>query len=471
MDENKTKDTLKALKDTYDALKNKNGKKNTLKTALNTVISLFPNVTDNNGDAWRALTEKQNIKTFYNDFISADYAEEKNCSLEDAQKEVLTALHDFFNSIKGNPNAGGKNAYNQYLQEISDHDITNDFQCDLLPANNDFKPINFPASTLSIIAGRPSCGKTTALASIAMYAMRKTNKNVLFVTSEETTNQIITRFIKNQFCENCLSNGNEDLLNQNFKDTYINETFKDIINKNNKNPSLFFTEKTFPAEVLKAANDVEEYIKAGRLQLFDLDKTNSFEELKDRLQELEKHSIVIIDYIQNLPYAPSGTPNNDRFESLRQQIFAINAIIKANKLIGIAGAQCNREGASEHDPDALELNKLGESGEIERKAHIAIGLGRKINEDNSITYFYRVMKDREGNISAHFQIKNYYPYSYLTAYKIDDNGKMVLNKIYTKTEKKPGKSKAEQTENKKGKKAAATTGDVIDRKNDKPILI
>lgn len=421
MDE--TKNTLQALKDTYNALKNDDKYKanGALKNANNAIISLFPNVTDNNGDVWHALEQKQAIKTFYTEYVTADYASEKDCDLDHAQKAVESALHDFFNTIKGNPNAGGKKAFAQYLQEISDHDITNDFQCGILPANSNMKALNFPKATLSIIAGRPSAGKTTALVSIAMDAMRNTKKNVLFVTSEETTNQLITRFIKNQFCDNCIKHNNGHLLLHDYGKTYINDTFKDIINKDRKNPSLFETSSDpFTTEVLTAAKDVENFITHGRLQLFDLDKTTSFEELKDRLQELERHTIIIIDYIQNLPYAPEYTPKNDRLESLRQQIFAINATIKANELIGIAGAQFNREGANEHTPESLELNKLGDSGEIERKAHIVIGLGRRINDDNKKTYFYRVMKDREGVISSHFEIADYYAYSYLQAKIIND---------------------------------------------------
>ena len=457
MDDNK--DVLQALNDVYNSIKNDPKKKaDVLKMAQNAIVSLFPNVTNNNGDVWHALKEKQAIKTFYIDYITAEYATEKNIKQDDAQKAVETALHDFFNKIKGNPNAGGKKAFTQYLQEISDHDTTNDFQCGIFPANSTMKALNFPKATLSIIAGRPSAGKTTALVSMAMYAMRNTKKNVLFVTSEETTNQLITRFIKNQFCNNCINDGNgNELLHD-----YGNDTFKDIINKDRKNPSLFETSKdTFTAEVLKAAKDVEEYIEGGRLQLFDLDKTTSFEELKDRLQELERHTIVIIDYIQNLPYTPNGTPINDRLETLRQQIFTINATVKANELIGIAGAQFNREGANEHTPESLELNKLGDSGEIERKAHIVIGLGRRINDDNKKTYFYRVMKDREGDISTHFEIADYYAYSYLQAKTI--NGELIPFKT--------GTPAGGSTSKRKGNNTPAANGDVIDRKNDKPILI
>ena len=443
-------ETLQALNTTYNTLKDdkRNKGNDAIKNAHNAIIQLFPNVKDNNGDVWHALEQKQAIKTFYIDYVTADYAKEKNCDLDHAQKAVETALHDFFNSIKGNPNAGGKKAFSHYLQEISDHDTTNDFQCGILPANSAMKALNFPKATLSIIAGRPSAGKTTALVSIAMYAMRNTKKNVLFVTSEETTNQLITRFIKNQFCDNCIKNGKGTLLTKDYGKSYINDVFKDIINKDRKNPSLFETSKdTFTAEVLKAAKDVENFIEGGRLQLFDLDKTTSFEELKDRLQELERHTIVIIDYIQNLPYAPSGTPNNDRLESLRQQIFAINAIVKANELIGIAGAQFNREGANEHNPESLELNKLGDSGEIERKAHIVIGLGRRINDDNKKTYFYRVMKDREGDISTHFEIADYYAYSYLQAKTKDNNGNPELIPFKTMTTA-GGRQRTQKDENK-----------------------
>lgn len=464
MDENNNKDTSQKLNDVYNSLKkDQKKKKDVLTMAQNAIVALFPNVTDNNGDVWHALTEKQAIKTFYIDYITAEYATEKNINNDDAQKAVEIALHDFFNKIKGNPNAGGKKAFTQYLQEISDHDTTNDFQCGILPANSAMKALNFPKATLSIIAGRPSAGKTTALVSIAMYAMRHTKKNVLFVTSEETTNQLITRFIKNQFCDNCINNGNGTLLLHDYGKSYINDTFKDIINKDRKNPALFETTKDiFTDEVLKAAKDVENFIAGGRLQLFDLDKTTNFEELKDRLQELERHTIVIIDYIQNLPYAPKGTPNNDRLESLRQQIFAINATVKANELIGIAGAQFNREGANEHTPESLELNKLGDSGEIERKAHIVIGLGRRINDDNKKTYFYRVMKDREGDISTHFEIDDYYAYSYLQAKT--NNGELIPFKTGTH-------AGGNTSTKKKNNNAPATTGDIIDRKHDKPILI
>lgn len=458
-------ETLKALNETYNALKNDpKNKMDVLHKAHNAVAALFPNVNDNNADVWHALEQKQAIKDFYIDYVTADYAkEQKTTNLELAQKNVETALHDFFNTIKGNPNAGGKKAFSQYLQEISDHDTTNDFQCGILPANSTMKALNFPKATLSIIAGRPSAGKTTALVSIAMYAMRQTKKSVLFVTSEETTNQLITRFIKNQFCDNCIQHGNGNLLSHDYGKSYINDTFKDIINKDRKNPALFETSKdTFTAEVLQAAKDVETFINSGRLQLFDLDKTTSFEELKDRLQELERHTIVIIDYIQNLPYAPKATPNNDRLESLRQQIFAINATVKANELIGIAGAQFNREGASETNPESLELNKLGDSGEIERKAHIVIGLGRRINDDNKKTYFYRVMKDREGDISTHFEIADNYAYSYLQAKTI--NGELIPFKTSTTNGGKKGKKNAAGNE-------PATTGEPIDRKNAKPILI
>ncbi|MBQ5429223.1 MAG: hypothetical protein IIU35_02355, partial [Neisseriaceae bacterium] len=109
-------------------------------------------------------------------------------------------------------------------------------------------------------------------------------------------------------------------------------------------------------------------------------------------------------------------------------IYLINQIIKINELIGIAGAQFNREGASEYAPDTLELNKLGDSGEIERKAHIVIGLGRKYNNDKW-QYFYRVLKDREGGTSAaHFEIMNNseYAYSYLQAKTQEKDGKKEL---------------------------------------------
>ena len=159
-----------------------------IECANKTILQLYPDATESTSDAWNALKDKEQIKQFYLDFVAADYANAKGLDInntreqEHAQTAIKIALHEFFDTIKGNPNEGGKNAFNNFLQELKDHDTKNDFQCDLLPADSSLKPLNFPKSTLSIIAGRPSAGKTTALASMAMYAMRNTANNVLFIT-------------------------------------------------------------------------------------------------------------------------------------------------------------------------------------------------------------------------------------------------------------------------------------------------
>lgn len=407
-----------------------------IECANKTILQLYPDATESTSDAWNALKDKEQIKQFYLDFVAADYANAKGLDInntreqEHAQTAIKIALHEFFDTIKGNPNEGGKNAFNNFLQELKDHDTKNDFQCDLLPADSSLKPLNFPKSTLSIIAGRPSAGKTTALASMAMYAMRSTSKKVLFITSEETPQQLFIRFIKNEFYTQCTKEGKGNLLAHDYSKTYINDTFKDIIKKHYADGEIFTNpeQSDFSGQAIKAAESVKNYVESGRLQIFNLDKTTSFDELKDILQEQSRHTIIIIDYIQNLPYAPKEKSTADRLEILRSEIYAINQIIKISKLIGIAGAQFNREGASEYAPDTLELNKLGDSGEIERKAHIVIGLGRKYNNDRW-QYFYRVLKDREGSTSAaHFEIMNdsEYAYSYMQAKTQEIDGKQKL---------------------------------------------
>ena len=77
------------------------------------------------------------------------------------------------------------------------------------------------------------------------------------------------------------------------------------------------------------------------------------------------------------------------------------------------------------------------------------------------------MKDREGDISTHFEIADYYAYSYLQAKTKDNDGNPELIPFKTGTPAGGNTS----TKKKNNNNAAATTGDVIDRKNDKPILI
>lgn len=444
------------LQRAYNALKD--SIRDPIERAKKTILQIYPNAIGNTSDAWNALKDKEQIRQFYIDFVAADYATEKGLDVnkpheqEHAKTAIEIAMHEFFDTIKGNPNEGGKNAFNNFLQELKDHGTKNDFQCDLLPADSGLKPLNFPKSTLSIIAGRPSAGKTTALASIAMYAIRNAQKKVLFVTSEETPQQLFTRFIKNEFYFLCTKYGKGNLLAHDFSKNYINDTFKDIIKKHYASSKLFTNpeQSDFSIQVIKAAESVKKYVESGRLQIFNLDKTTSFEELKDILQEQSRHTIIIIDYIQNLPYAPKDKSKTDRLEILRSEIYLINQIIKINELIGIAGAQFNREGASEYVPDTLELNKLGDSGEIERKAHIVIGLGRKYNNDKW-QYFYRVLKDREGNTSAaHFEIMNNseYAYSYLQAKTQERNGKkelVIMNLQQGKQSNSGGRSNEKST--------------------------
>ena len=457
----------------YNALKEKYY--DPLERAEQAIIQVYPNALDNTTDAWNALKDKEQIKHFYCDFVTADYAIfynldlNKQHDLEQAQKATREALHNFLNKIKGNPNEGGKNAFKNFLQELHDYNTKNDFQCNLLPADSSMKPLNFPKSTLSIIAGRPSAGKTTALASVAMYAMRSTNKRVLFITSEETPQQLFLRFIKNEFYFLCVLDGRGHLLAHDFSKNYVNDTFKDIIKKAYFPTDIIPTapQDEFTRYVVKAAQNIQQYVESERMQLFNLDKTTTFEELKHIMQEQARHTVVIIDYIQNLPHAPSEKRGVDRMEILRSEIYIINQIIKVNELIGIAGAQFNREGASEFNPDTLELNKLGDSGEIERKAHIVIGLGRKYNNDKW-QYFYRVLKDREGATSAaHFEIMNNseYAYSYLQAKTQENNGMQELV-IMNLQDKKTKPAKGEKNTSNSGPEPEPTPQNSNEKTNE-----
>ena len=275
----------------------------------------------------------------------------------------------------------------------------------------------FPPCTLSIIAGRPSAGKTTALISLLMEAIRQGRKAV-YITTEETPDQLILRMIKNEFCHTCLNGSGGDLasLKSDFSEAYINDVFKDIIRQESTKLFKDTQEKAgFRALVLKAAETIRRHIEAGNVSLFDTDRAETFTELETCLKATPPKTIVFLDYLQNLPFTPKqeNEPPNiriDRIEQIRRQTYAINSLAKQNNLIIIAGTQFNREAAGETYADkaaGLELNRIGDSGEIERKTHIAIGLGRRIDpETEKAEYFYRVMKDREGQTSTYYRIKD-----------------------------------------------------------------
>lgn len=427
-----------------EALKNapEKDQETILETAHKTIIQIFPELLHDDENTWNEIRKyKKTIRAFYTKVILKEYLEAKpDVEPHNAKNVIKRELHKIYDDMRGNPYAGGEKTFIYYLDNVLRAENKNDYKCPVFPANSRKDPVSFPVSTFSLIGGRPSAGKTTALVSVAMDALRTEKRNVLFMTTEETPKQIVTRCIKNQFCYNCRKNG-KNVIKSNSSGKTINEDFYDVIRRYYSTPEE--VKKVindpgigdFTKEVLRASMQVSQFFSNGRFLIFDLSKTSCFSELIEALEEQDPYTLVLLDYIQDLPYSIENNHISEqaRNEDIRKSTQAINDTIKNCNLIGIAGAQFNRQGADENYPEPLDLAKLGESGSLERIAHVVIGMGRmnaKDSDDDYIQkkeYFYTVLKNRESETSggAHFKIKgDYYGYSYIELKKNDYDGSL-----------------------------------------------
>lgn len=397
-----TPNDLKPLVAIYNELKQSGQPaKEALKSALQ---NFYPQIETHELLAQDVWVHRKALFQICRESIAANW--EKGVTIECAKNDVEGIINSFISKLRYNPYEGGQNAFSVFLERLMVKQPEDDFLSATFAyrtyTDNTPIPLCFPSATLSFLGGRPGAGKTTALTSLAMEALRNTQKKVLFVTSEETPQQLFLRFIKNQCYHQ--NRGTCKFLNP--------QDFSKIL-KSYRNTSAASNAQW--KRVFQAADTVRTFTETGRLQLFNLDKTTTFEELTEALQTQTPHSIILIDYIQNLPYPPQNTPTHDRLEVLRREMYELNKTLKQCELIGIAGAQLNRQSANEHHPERLELKALADCGEAERKAHIVIGLGYKITDNHEKEYFYRIMKNREGTISGHFKLYGEPAYSYVDA--------------------------------------------------------
>ena len=122
--------------------------------------------------------EQSHIKAFlktYESQIATEYQGDKGQA-----KELLKKLYRRFPNTHVKP-------WDSYIDSVVNFDDSKDYKSTIFERR-------FPTGTISYIGARPGRGKTTILVNIALDALNQ-GKPVIFVTAEETTKQILTRFI------------------------------------------------------------------------------------------------------------------------------------------------------------------------------------------------------------------------------------------------------------------------------------
>jgi len=236
---------------------------------------------------------------------------------------------------------------------------------------------SIPCNTLSIIAGRPSHGKTTMLLNLFINMIERYKERAFFFFSYEETKKQLAPKIISILSDTIIA---FDKYNQNLNQliNYIkgdNNGFKDIN---------------------KAMSKFDQYVTEGRLWI--IDEPLFIDDLGYHLSNLkEKFNVgaVFIDYIQKVKI-------RNNFGTRQLELQKISEILletaKELSIPIILGAQLGRD---KNQKDKVNLDNLRESGDIEQDANLVLGLYNYSKEKDSKKGRYTnlsisILKNRDG---------------------------------------------------------------------------
>ena len=349
-----------------------------------------------------------NIKAFlktYESQIATEYNGDKAQA-----KEALKKLFRRFPNTHVKP-------WDSYIDSVVNFDDSKDYKSGIFERR-------FPTGTISYIGARPGRGKTTILVNIALDALNQ-GKPVIFVTAEETTKQILTRFILCKTATNNPSDGR--LVYDSFKPrtalyNYIKDNARNL-------PQMPVDNRDFFGE---ASDTIGEYINNKKLTIFEAYGA-TWQELTDFISDQEAGSVILIDYIQHLK-SPENLATQTRQIQIQETSHQLADLAGLYGLILICGAQFNREakGNGQGKPDLLKADSFDETsfreaGDIEQDGHILIGIGK---DPKAEVLFYSCMKDREASPDNGkcWKLKKNMAYSFLQGDKDDQGNKIEYNK-------------------------------------------
>lgn len=349
-----------------------------------------------------------NIKAFlktYESQIATEYNGDKAQA-----KEALKKLFRRFPNTHVKP-------WDSYIDSVVNFDDSKDYKSGIFERR-------FPTGTISYIGARPGRGKTTILVNIALDALNQ-GKPVIFVTAEETTKQILTRFI---LCKTATNNPSDvRLVYDSFKPrtalyNYIKDNARNL-------PQMPVDNRDFFGE---ASDTIGEYINNKKLTIFEAYGA-TWQELTDFISDQEAGSVILIDYIQHLK-SPENLATQTRQIQIQETSHQLADLAGLYGLILICGAQFNREakGNGKGKPDLLKADSFDETsfreaGDIEQDGHILIGIGK---DPKAEVLFYSCMKDREASPDNGkcWKLKKNMAYSFLQGDKDDQGNKIEYNK-------------------------------------------
>lgn len=366
--------------------------------------------------------QQSHIKAFLNTYES-QIADEYHGDKVQA-KEALKKLYRRFPNTHVKP-------WGSFIDSVVNFNDSKDYKSGI------FKTRRFPTGTISYIGARPGRGKTTILVNIGLDALTQ-GKPVIYVTAEETTKQILTRFILADTCTKHETDG------RTIYESFIPKTelYKYIKDNARNLPQIPVNNRDFFGD---ACDTIGEYINNKKLTIFEAYGA-TWDELTDFLNTQEAGSVILIDYIQHLK-SPERLITQTRQIQIQEISHQLADLAGLHGLILICGAQFTRpKNDAQKDieaeltkPDSFNENSFREAGDIEQDGHILIGIGKNPGTEE---LFYTCMKDREQSPDNGkcWKLKKNLAYSFLQGDK-DDQG----NRIEYHPPKKPGKEEGQGT--------------------------
>lgn len=348
----------------------------------------------------KLLIEK-NAKSYQN-MLKEAFSFLKQGRYDKIDKTIETSL----NSIRSNSSL-------EYIVPYSIIDATKDIQSRQIGLNTGYPSIDdyvsIPNGAVTLVAGRPSHGKTTFLLNMFLNVIDSNpDKSFFFFSYEESKTALFVKII------NILS---QTIINEKLKyknsleiEYYIkggikdhSPTFKSGLN----NP--FYT---INQSILK----YEQYVKSNRIWL--IDTPLDIQTLNGIIPNLtNKYNVggIFIDYAQRIKY--NGSYDSERIKIARVSEILREAATKYDLPL-IVGAQLNRENAKSKP----QLDNLKEAGNLEEDANVVLGLynwktaidkekadmeyskknckGNMVStEDRSIDFEVHILKNRNGVIN------------------------------------------------------------------------
>ena len=261
------------------------------------------------------------------------------------------------------------------------------------PANMPF--IAFKKKTFNVIGARTSRGKTTFAVSLLCDALERTDRQCVFVTLEETWEEIYARIYNAFLFSRARKTGDYAAANARHPKAQLAAFFRHPDSCHHR------------ATLQRVRERIRACEAAGRLQVYDLSGRDIGD--VETVCGAYPGAIVIIDYVTKI--RPSERyAQSSRLDGYNDIADRLEELAKQSDLTIIAAAQVRRPdgrvAADSDTPDTFNDTQLKECGKLEETANTIVFIGRNTAQKDNMgipghdkgeaVYFWKIIKNRGG---------------------------------------------------------------------------